>query len=390
MLIHTVRPQDTIFKIAREYSTSPMKIIENNSLENPDRLTVGEKLLILTPTRTYTVRGGDTLGRIADRFGVSVDSIRKNNPSLCGTDKIYPGQLLALKYDCPRYGVAGVNGYLTRGVDMNRLSYVLPHISHLTVPAFKWNGERLDPIMNTDTVVARAKEENVLPLMRIYDATDSLFGRDKLLDKAILTAKEKGFAGVTLAAYPHMKKLPAEHGEMLMNLRRRAMEEDLLIFSEVDGNSAIPDIGDYADGYALMYERVNQKNIPNMGLGEETLISKTSEIFEPSKTYMEIPSSGYMGDESVQISDIYKLAERSGRNIEYDTDLGICWFDYTKYKAGRKATNEITWESLESIKAKLDLVGELGLMGITVDIGQVPTEYLMMYETMFRPVPTYR
>ena len=49
-----------------------MTFVENNGLVNPDRISVGQKLLILTPTRTYTVRGGDTLEKISRRFGVGV------------------------------------------------------------------------------------------------------------------------------------------------------------------------------------------------------------------------------------------------------------------------------------------------------------------------------
>ena len=64
MIIHTVSQGETIFKIARKYSVQPTKIIEDNGLEG-DRLTTGQELLILTPTRTVTVRGGDTLASLA-------------------------------------------------------------------------------------------------------------------------------------------------------------------------------------------------------------------------------------------------------------------------------------------------------------------------------------
>ena len=84
MNIHTVKPGETIFKIAREHSSSPMKIIENNDLENPDRLSVGQELLILNPTRTYTVRGADTLDKIKDRFKVEKEKLHAYNPYLSG------------------------------------------------------------------------------------------------------------------------------------------------------------------------------------------------------------------------------------------------------------------------------------------------------------------
>ena len=82
MHIHTVKEGETVFHIARKYGVSPAKIIENNGLINPDRISVGQKLLILTPTRTYTVRGGDTLKKISRRFGVKERCILRANPYL--------------------------------------------------------------------------------------------------------------------------------------------------------------------------------------------------------------------------------------------------------------------------------------------------------------------
>ena len=44
---------------------------------------------------TYTVRPGDTLSRIASRFGISLDSLRWSNPEIeHNPDDIYPGQVL--------------------------------------------------------------------------------------------------------------------------------------------------------------------------------------------------------------------------------------------------------------------------------------------------------
>ena len=56
MQIHRVKEGESIYSIAREYGVHPSKIIENNGIRNPSRLTVGRELLILIPTRTYTAR----------------------------------------------------------------------------------------------------------------------------------------------------------------------------------------------------------------------------------------------------------------------------------------------------------------------------------------------
>ena len=72
MQIYTVKSGDSIYSIAREFGTTPARIIADNELTDPGRLAVGQSLVILEPTRTYTVRGGDTLMGIADLFDVSI------------------------------------------------------------------------------------------------------------------------------------------------------------------------------------------------------------------------------------------------------------------------------------------------------------------------------
>ena len=42
MKIYTVKSGDSIYSIAREYGTTPTAIIQDNLLDNPSRLVVGE------------------------------------------------------------------------------------------------------------------------------------------------------------------------------------------------------------------------------------------------------------------------------------------------------------------------------------------------------------
>ena len=43
---------------------------------------------------TYTVRPGDTLSGIAERFGVSLDALIAANPQISDPDRIFPGQVI--------------------------------------------------------------------------------------------------------------------------------------------------------------------------------------------------------------------------------------------------------------------------------------------------------
>ena len=124
-------------------------------------------------------------------------------------------------------------------------------------------------------------------------------------------------------------------------------------------------------------------------MAEKLAMCGFSESFEQSKAYLEIPSSAYVGKEEISKSIAEKLAFNSATEIKRDSDTGICFFDYNKYRGGKREKARVNYESLENIKAKLELVGELGFMGINFDIMKIPVEYLMLFETMFRRPPLY-
>ncbi len=380
MYIHTVKPGDTIFKIARKYSVSPMKIIENNELTSPDRLAVGQKLLILIPTRTYTVRGSDTLRRIADRFGVKYEALLAQNPYLSGKDKLYPGQLLTIKQDNKLHGVASANGYYYKGTSTERLSLAMPYLAYITISLGKREGGKIEILLDDTDVKREISEAGRIPLMRIYDC-DTEFSED-YADSLILLANTHGYKGITLAPYRAVKENKGGLEKFLMELKRKLMDYDMLLFLELDGNGDT-ELCDICDGYIIMYEKAPLENPPSFEDGEVRVLRDFAEKSESSKAYIELPSFAYMGDEVIAKDEADRIAYTSGKEILYDEKCGICHFEFNKYRAGKREEVRIAYESLESIKAKLELLSELGYMGICFDIMHIPVEYLMLFESMF-------
>ncbi len=385
MTIHTVKPGDTVFKIARMHGTSPMKIVEDNGLKNPDRLTVGEELLIIKPTRTYTVRGSDTLDKIAERFSVSTDSLLRKNPYLSGTDKIYPGEILSIKHDAPPFSIACANGYFYKGCSEDRLSLALPYLTYLTVANAKRQNGNIELIFDDSKLVKTARAKRVFPLMRIYDEGEDF--SERYTDDIISTAKEHGYSGVTLAPYRAMQNAKSALEEFLMKLKKRTLAEDMLLFLEIDANNS-SQIKDICDGYILMYDKGHLEQIPSFDAGERSAVLDFVNNNEPSRTYLELPSMAFMknselGYEPILRSEAIETADSSGKEILHDGESGYNYYDFNRYRAGKKSPTRVTFESLENAKAKLELIDELGLMGVTFDIMRVPVQYLMMFETMF-------
>jgi membrane-bound lytic murein transglycosylase D len=97
-LTHRVRRGDSLWKLASRYGTTVDRIKRDNKLRG-DRLSIGQKLLIKTGipagSRTYAVRGGDTVGKIARAHRTSVNRVLQAN-GLSSRSTIYPGQVLII------------------------------------------------------------------------------------------------------------------------------------------------------------------------------------------------------------------------------------------------------------------------------------------------------
>lgn len=84
---HVVRAGEDLWRIATRYGTTVQAIVQANGLRNPNLVYAGQRLWIPTggsaPTTvgsgTYVVRPGDTLFRIARRFGVSQVALMQAN-----------------------------------------------------------------------------------------------------------------------------------------------------------------------------------------------------------------------------------------------------------------------------------------------------------------------
>ena len=141
MVIHVVKQGETIFSIAKDYDTTPNRIIEDNELTNPNNLIVGQTLVILYPKRTYTVEEGDTLLNVAQKNGVSVITLLQNNPGLVDFPYLYVGQQIVIEYQGNKIGAMEVNGYLYPFIDIDVLEKTLPYLTYITIFSYGFTSE---------------------------------------------------------------------------------------------------------------------------------------------------------------------------------------------------------------------------------------------------------
>jgi LysM repeat protein len=93
---YTVKAGDPLWKIAQSNQVSPVELMRVNNLLMKDWIYAGQQLVLpypLSPKQErYTVKGGDTAWKIADRAYTSV-SVLMNKNHLTNTNLV-PGQML--------------------------------------------------------------------------------------------------------------------------------------------------------------------------------------------------------------------------------------------------------------------------------------------------------
>ena len=263
MIIYTVKEGDSVYSIAKNNNTTPSRIITDNNLENPQKLSVGQTLVLLYPTLTYTVRGGDTLNSIAGAYGVSLNQLWRNNPQLAGGNYIYPGQILNIAYETPPLGTVKTNGYAYPYIDRSVLRTTLPYLTYLSIFTYgiRPDGTLIPPTGGDSERIALAREYGTTPLMMLTSLTEEgTFSNelvanilqdealaDRVIENTMAVLREKGYGGLDV----DFEYIPAEYREaypaFLNKLRERLTPEGYVLFASLAPKNS-------AEQRGLLYE----------------------------------------------------------------------------------------------------------------------------------------
>lgn len=102
---HVVRPGENLYRISIQYGSTVSALVRANGLASADRIFVGQRLVIPNgrtggpavpgTVGRHIVQPGDTLHRIALRYGTSLRALVRAN-GLASPDRIYVGQTLRI------------------------------------------------------------------------------------------------------------------------------------------------------------------------------------------------------------------------------------------------------------------------------------------------------
>jgi len=401
MIIHVVKQGETINSIAESYKISAERLIQENEIKNPNKLAVGEALVILYPEITYVILEGDTLAGIADAHGVTMMQLLRNNPYLSDREFIYPGETIVISYMDKKTAKLTVNGYAYPFINRNILRKTLPYLTYLTIftHMFTADGNLID--VDDTEIIQMAKEYGVAPIMLITPFTDKDTdgigvthkilideGRqDRLIRNITTNLKTKGYYGFSINTayiFPNDRQL---YVEFVAKITTHLHNAGYKVFDTFSLNTFELITGiiyqgiDYAklgqiidDAMLLTYEWGYTTGVPSGTTPYETLknlLSYSISQIPSEKINIGISKIGYIWElpyregiskgQSVDYEHAIELAKEVGATILYDEVTKVAYFQYIS-----TVEYVIRFRDARSVDAFVKLVGEYGLKGIGI------------------------
>lgn len=212
MQIHVVRNNQTLTGIAAAYGTTVNDIVEANDVPNPDRLVIGQALVIPIIGSFYWVQSGDTLWSIAQRFRLnyeqlaSINSIAVNQPLQVGL-RLYIPERPKRPVESNAY-VEPRGTYVAPNLEASARE-AAPFLTYLAPFSFQAlrDGSLKEPLLNNFPEIAQ-RNNNVLMMVITNQENDQFsdeLGRillneesiqNNFLHNIVTTAKKYGFQDI--------------------------------------------------------------------------------------------------------------------------------------------------------------------------------------------------
>lgn len=272
MDIHVVQPGDTMYRLAQQYGVPMERLLQDNQLENPSQLVVGQTIVVQYPELTHTVRAGDSLYAIAQMHNTTVAQLLRNNPALQGRDLIYPGQVIVVKYASRPRGPLTVNAYAYPYIDRDLLRATLPYLSQITPFTYRFDEGELIPLRD-EALVNAALQSRVAPIFHLsnldeeerfsaqlaHELLEDEEDQRELIGRIVRTVDRRGYQGVDV----DFEYIRAEDGEnyarFLARLRRALTSRGLPLIAALAPKTSADQPGRLYEGidYHLIAQSVD-------------------------------------------------------------------------------------------------------------------------------------
>ncbi len=403
MQIHVVQQNQSLFGIAQAYGTTVDELIEANEIPNPDRLVVGQTLVIPIVGRFYWVQPGDSLWTIANRFSLSyqqlasINGIPANQPLRVGM-RLYIPQLPKEEAEFNAYVEPRGTTVAPNLVESARDA--APYLTYLAPFSFQAqrDGTLKEPLLNDFPSIATAN--NAILMMVITNQENDQFSdelgrillndmeiQNTFLDNIVATAQKYGFRDIHFDL-EYLRPADREaYNQFLRKAKDRFAEQGWLLSTALAPKTSAEQEGawyeahDYrahgeiVDFVVIMTYEWGYSGGPAMAVSP---IGPVRDVIEYALT--EMPASKIMMGQNlygydwtlpfvqgsiaraVSPQQAIQLAAEHNVPIQYDTTAQAPFFHYVD---GEGRRHEVWFEDARSIQAKFDMIKELNLRGMS-------------------------
>lgn len=352
MIIYVVKQGDTVYTIASMHGTTPLRIIEDNGLQNPSELVIGQSLVITEDEDIENARQIMVFGYVYPHIN---RNLLLNTFSYLTAINLFnymvteEGNLIYIN-DEELISLASDNGVVS--------FLVLTNLE----PGAAFNSDIMKNIVNNENI-QDLLINNILDVLaaKNYYGVDIdfeyIYPEDKekyegFIRKMTNALHEKGYM-VTIALAPKISS-----------------EQQGLLYESHDYNA----LGSIVDKVLLMTYEWGYTMGPPMAVApinnvERVLQYAVTEI-DADKILMGIPNYGYdwflpyeKGTRANVVSNVeaVNIAQRYGATIQFDELAQTPFFNYTD---DNNRQHVVWFEDARSIAAKLGLVEKYNLAGV--------------------------
>lgn len=401
LIIYTVKAGDSVYKLATSYGITTNDIVYANQLSNPDRLAIGQALIIPVDYFEYTVKRGDSLYLIARRYNTSISKIMEANPGITVPSTIYIGQNIRIPTNGNILRSVDVNGYAFPNIRQDALDTALPNLSFLSLFSYQIREDGSLVSINDSSLIEKAWNSNVKPFMVITNigetggfnsdlVSEVLYNieiQDILIENVVRILNEKQYAGLDIDfeyIYPSDREA---YNSFLEKVSNRIKPLGYILTTAIAPKISATQQGtlyeahDYpvhgriADHVIIMTYEWGYTYGPPQAVAPidqvERVLRYAVSAIPSQKILMGMPNYGYdwvlpyqSGTRATSLSNLQamNLAINTGSTIRFDETAQAPYFNYYD-ESGRR---HIVWfDDARSITARLKLVEKYNLGGVS-------------------------
>ena len=401
MIIHVVQAGETINSIADYYKVDVNRLIQSNDIVNPQRLVVGQSILIVYPKQIHTVQEGDSLASIAEEYGITVKELLRYNPQLLSREFIYPGEEIVISYMDDRVGRIATNGYAYPYIDKSILQKNLLYLTYLSVFNYTITEEGLLDEIDDTEIIDLAKSYQVAPIMVISNTSpEGTINREllhnilnspekstQLIDNILSVLQQKGYYGLNLET-SYIRDIDWDlYFDLLNEIKDKLHQEGLKLYVTVSPNTfeqapagenlltLFTALSEISDGIiVLSYSRGYTSEIPFESTSVyllEILLEFTLQNIPPEKILFGITSIGYIWRLPNIIGESRAVAISNTNAIQLAADTGTEIY-YNPYNLSSYFYFKdvdlflVYFHDVRGVNASLEIMSQYGLRGIGI------------------------